>query len=69
MEKPREIYTPETTRYEIECVAGRMWKIEKHYLDGIDQPPYYGCGILPLRRERSALILDIELSQGPEWRK
>lgn len=54
---------------ETESIAGRLWRIELHYLDGPDQPPYYGCGILPLRRLRSDLIRDIELSQGPEWRR
>ena len=49
-------------------VNGKSFVVDYIYLDGPDEPPYYGCGILPLRRYREDLIRDIELSQGPEWR-
>jgi len=32
------------------------------------EAPLYGCGILPMRRNREDLIRDIEWAQGPEWR-
>lgn len=52
---------------EIVVVAGKRFSIETH--DDLEGGPYFGCGILPLRRNRADLIRDIELSQGPEWRR
>lgn len=52
---------------EIVEIAGKMFAIETH--NDLEGGPYYSCGILPLRRNRSDLIRDIELSQGPEWRR
>ena len=49
-------------------IAGRVFVLDQVYLDGPDQPPFWGCGILPLRRNREDLIRDIERSRGPEWR-
>jgi hypothetical protein len=45
-------------------IAGREFTIE--IFPG--EAPLYGCGILPMRRNREDLIRDIERAQGPEWR-
>ncbi len=46
-------------------IAGRKWTIEHIALRG---ELYYGCGVLPLRRDRADLVADITKAQGPEWR-
>jgi hypothetical protein len=49
-------------------IAGKQFVIERVYLDDPNQPPFFGCGVLPLRRNRADLIRDIERAQRSEWR-
>ena len=49
-------------------INGKKFVIEHLYVNGKDNPPFYGCGILPLRRLREDLIGDMTRAQGPEWR-
>jgi hypothetical protein len=46
-------------------IAGKQFVIDRIAIGG---NVFYGCGILPLRADRDALIRDIELAQSPEWR-
>lgn len=46
-------------------VAGKQFVIDRI---AIGSNVFYGCGILPLRASREALLRDIERAQGPEWR-
>jgi len=46
-------------------IAGKQFIIDRVV---IGANVFYGCGILPLRASRDALISDIKRSQGPEWR-
>jgi len=65
-----EATTPATSQTtEVVQIAGRLFTIDRVFLCGPDKPPFYGCGILPLRRLREDLLRDIKLSQGPEWRR
>jgi hypothetical protein len=55
-----------TTTADMIEVKGKVFAIE-HVI--LDDDTFYGCGILPLRRNRDDLIGDITRAQGPEWRK
>lgn len=55
------------TTTETVTIAGREFTIDRvEIFPG--EAPLYGCGILPLRRNREDLIRDIERARGPEWR-
>jgi hypothetical protein len=48
-------------------IGGRVFSIERVDFFGV---MFYGCGLLPLRRNRKDLIADIERAQGlglAEW--